>query len=70
VSFLDPGAVEQDADAVVIGEDARDEGRDRVWGGEVCGVDCCAATQGFDCLLCGLVGGVALGVWSVLDPRD
>ena len=63
VSFLDPGAVEQDGDFVVVGCDFGDEGRDRVLGREVGGVDCCFAAQGLDrglglCVRCVALAGM------------
>jgi hypothetical protein len=62
VALLDPAAVEQDVDAVAVGEDGGDERGDGGVGGEVCGVDCGGAAERFDGLFGGLVGGVALGM--------
>lgn len=59
--FLDASAVEQDVDSVAVCENRGDEGGDGRGGGEVGGVDCGGATEGFDGLLGGLVACVALG---------
>lgn len=60
VASLDAAAVEQDVDSVAVLDDFGDEGGDGGVGGEVCGVDGCFASEGFDGLLGGLVGCVAL----------
>lgn len=61
VPLLDAAAVEEDVDCVAVFENLGDKRGDGVWGGEVGGVDCGFAVEGFDLLLGGLVGGVALG---------
>jgi hypothetical protein len=61
VSLLDAAAVEQDVYSVAVGEDAGNEGGDGGSRGEVCGVDCGFAAEGFDLLFGGLAAGVALG---------
>jgi hypothetical protein len=61
VPFLDPAAVEEDVDFVAVGEDGGDEGGYGGGGGEVRGVDCGGAAEGFDGGLGGLIAGVALG---------
>lgn len=62
VTSLDTGAVDENADLVAVGEDARDEGGNVGGGGEVGGVEVRFAVEGFNGGLGGLIGGVALGV--------
>lgn len=47
-------------DSVPVGKDLGDERRNGGGGGEVCGVDCCFATEGLNRGFGGLVGLVAL----------
>lgn len=60
VPLLNAAAVEQDVDSVAVGEDGGDELGDGGRGGEVGDVDCGFSSEGFDGLLGGLVGSVAL----------
>lgn len=62
VAALDAGAVDEDAQLVPVGEDARHEAGDGGGRGEVGRVDVCVAAEGFDGGFGGLVGGVALDV--------
>lgn len=48
---LDAAAVEQDVDSMAVFQDGGCECRDGGLGGEVAGVYCCFAAEGFDCLL-------------------
>jgi len=59
--LLYPAAVEQDVNSVSVIEDLGHERGDGGVGGEVGGVDCGFAAEGFDGGFGGLVGGVALG---------
>lgn len=57
---LDAAAVEEDVDLVAVGEDS---GEQRIYGGlggQVCGVDRCAAAESFDERFRLGVGGVSL----------
>ena len=60
MSLLDAAAVEQDVYSVAVGQDAGDEGGDGGSRGEVCGIDCGFAAEGFDLLFGSLAAGVTL----------
>ena len=55
MALLNTTAVEQDVDSVAVGEDLRRELRHRVVRREVCGVNCCFATEVLDGMFCLLV---------------
>jgi hypothetical protein len=65
MALLDATAVEQDVNSMAVFQDRWGEGGDGGVGGEVCGVDCGFAAEGFDGLFCCLVGVVALVIGLV-----
>jgi hypothetical protein len=58
--LLDAAAVEQDVDSVTVGENGGYQGADGGFGGEVGGVYCGFAAEGFDLFFRCLVASVAL----------
>ena len=65
--LLDAATIEQDMDAVSVGEDSGGKLSDGVVGRQIGGVDGCLATEFLDRFFCLLIRRVALGIVSKLS---